>query len=86
MVFKEVPIKENASLKFGVGINQTAWNKGGDGVLFEISIVDEKSQNNVIFSQYIDPKNNIELSYMCKYFQPYIYILGVRLGIGFLGS
>lgn len=60
VVFKDVLIKENAELKFGVGINQPAWDKEGDGVLFEIIIVDEKSQKNVIFSRYIDPKNNVE--------------------------
>jgi hypothetical protein len=60
VAFKNVPINENAELKFGVGINQTAWDKSGDGVLFKIIIVDEKSQNNVIFSRYIDPKNNVE--------------------------
>ena len=60
VIFKDIYINENAKLKFGIGINQTAWDKTGDGVLFEIIIVDEKSQNNQIFSQYIDPKNYVE--------------------------
>ena len=60
VVFKDVPVMENAELKFGVGINQNAWDKSGDGVLFEITVVDKKSQKNVIFSRYIDPKNNVE--------------------------
>jgi len=60
VVFKDVSINENAELKFGVGIDQTAWDKSGDGVLFEITIVNEKSQNNVVFTRYIDPKNNVE--------------------------
>ena len=60
VVFKDADIMENAELKFGVGINQTAWDKAGDGVLFEVIIVDEKSQKNEIFSRYIDPKNNVE--------------------------
>ena len=60
VVFKDVPIKENSTLKFGIGINQAAWDKSGDGVLFEVIIVNEKSQKYVIFSRYINPKNNVE--------------------------
>jgi len=60
VVFKDVPINENAKLEFGIGIDQTAWDKSGDGVLFKIRIVDEKSQNILLFSQYINPKNTVE--------------------------
>lgn len=60
VIFKDVHINENAELKFGIGIDEKAWDKAGDGVLFEIIIIDEKSENNVIFSRYIDPKNNVE--------------------------
>ena len=58
VIFKDVPIYENAELQFGIGIAETVWNKEGNGVLFEISIVGENSQNILLFSQYIDPKNN----------------------------
>jgi hypothetical protein len=60
VIFKDVPMNEEAELEFGIGINPPAWDKSGDGVLFEITIIDEKSQKNVIFSRYIDPKNKEE--------------------------
>lgn len=60
VVFKDVPVLENALLQFGIAINQDAWNKGGDGVLFEVRIVDERGHTTQIFSKYIDPKKNTE--------------------------
>jgi len=60
VVFKDVPIYENAKLDFGIAVDQNAWHMGGDGVLFEISIVDKESQNILLFSKYVDPKNNAE--------------------------
>lgn len=58
--FKDILVEENSELKFGIAINPEVWNKTGDGVLFEIKIIDAKSQSKSIFSKYIDPKNNIE--------------------------
>lgn len=60
VIFEDVPINENAQLKFGIGINERAWDKAGDGVLFEISIIDGNSQSILLFSKYIDPKNNVK--------------------------
>lgn len=60
VTFKKVPIYKNARLTFGVGINEEAWKKGGDGVLFEIILTDEQSQKHPIYSRYLDPKNNPE--------------------------
>lgn len=60
VVFENIFIEQNTKLEFGIGINQPAWDKPGDGVVFEIHIVDEESQDILIFSKYIDPKNNIE--------------------------
>ena len=56
--FNGVAIPQNAVLQFGIGINPVVWDKPGDGVTFEITAVDEKSSKVLIFSQYIDPKNN----------------------------
>jgi hypothetical protein len=56
--FDGVAIPANAVLHFGIGINQTAWDKSGDGVTFEITVADEKSTKTMIFSEYIDPKKN----------------------------
>ncbi len=58
IVFKDLYIDQKAKLEFEFGINQAAWDKPGDGVLFEIQIVEEKSQAKLIFAKYIDPKNN----------------------------
>jgi hypothetical protein len=58
VLFTDVPIPANAVFQFGIGISQTAWDKPGDGVTFEVTVVDEKSDKAEIFSQYIDPKNN----------------------------
>ncbi len=60
VVFHDVTIPKYAHLEFGVGIKETAWNKEGDGVLFEILLRDEASQEHLIFSQWVDPKNNLE--------------------------
>jgi len=59
VTFREIPIDKNSRLTFGIGINEPAWEKGGDGVLFEIFITDEKSKKHSIYSRYIDPKNNL---------------------------
>ena len=59
VIFKNVSTIENEELTFGIGIAEKAWDKEGDGVLFEVSIVYEKSQKKILFSRYIDPKNNI---------------------------
>ncbi len=60
VVFHDVTIPKYAHLEFGVGIKEPAWNKAGDGVLFEILLRDEASQEHLIFSQWVDPKNNLE--------------------------
>ena len=54
--FNGVAIPQNAVLQFGMGINPDVWDKPGDGVTFEITVVDEKSAKTMIFSGYIDPK------------------------------
>src|SRR6266850_207729 len=56
--FNGVAIPQNAVLQFGIGINPVVWDKPGDGVTFEITVVDQKSAKIQIFSSYIDPKAN----------------------------
>jgi len=58
ILFSGIAIPANAVLHFGIGINQTAWDKSGDGVTFEVTVVDQKSDRYLIFSEYIDPKRN----------------------------
>jgi hypothetical protein len=60
VTYQNILINKQAKLMFGIGVNQTAWDKAGDGVLFELSLINEESQNTLLFSQYIDPKNNME--------------------------
>lgn len=58
IVFKAVPVHNGAQLLFGIGINEQAWQKKGDGVLFQIVLTDENRKRHLIYSRYIDPKNN----------------------------
>ena len=58
ITLKNISIPENTSLKFGIGINPPAWDKSGDGVLFEV-IVNYSGGEYVLFSKYIDPKSNL---------------------------
>jgi hypothetical protein len=55
ITFKDIAIRNNSSLGFGIGINQLAWNKKGDGVLFKV-IATSKGRKSLIFSKYINPK------------------------------
>jgi len=59
-IFRDVLIHENSVIKFGFGISESAWDKAGDGVLFEIYLLDESSHKFQLFSKYIDPKTNME--------------------------
>jgi len=56
--FDDIAIPQNAVLQFGIAISPEAWDKKGDGVTFEITVVDQKSAKIQIFSGYIDPKAN----------------------------
>lgn len=58
IVFDRVPVPPGAMLEFGAGIDQLVWDRSGDGVMFELSVVDESSKRTVLFSRWIDPKNN----------------------------
>jgi len=58
ITLKNISIPENTSLKFGIGINPPAWDKSGDGVLFEV-IVNYSGGEYVLFSKYINPKSNL---------------------------
>jgi len=60
VMFENLAIHKNTALEFGIGIEEMAWHKRGDGVLFEVSLVDEQLHNNVLLLMYIDPKNYTE--------------------------
>ena len=58
--FENISVPKNASLKFSIALDSQVWSPDkGDGVLFEIYIKENESEQQ-IFSKYIDPKNNPE--------------------------
>ena len=59
IVFRNVFVAEGARLQFGAGIHEFAWDHPSDGVMFEIKLVDQESKSTTVFSQWIDPKNNL---------------------------
>jgi len=60
VTFKDVAIMSKARLSFGIGINEAAWDKGGDGVHFSITLIDQGGGRHDLYSRYLDPKNNPE--------------------------
>src|SRR3990172_7591755 len=58
--FKNVSIPARASLRFGIGINEKAWNQDSHEVKFEVIVEDQKHQRSVVFSKSIDPKRKSE--------------------------
>lgn len=59
VIFEDICIRKGSELWFGIAINFSAWEKPGDGVAFEINIIDEQLQKSSIYKKYIDPKNNM---------------------------
>jgi len=55
--FRELNIKKGDTLDFGMGINEDAWDKPGDGVEFEVIVKSDEVMTSV-FTKYIDPKGN----------------------------
>ncbi len=56
--FEDVFVGENASLQFKIGIREECWQEEGDGVTFIIKTVSEQGEEDTIFHQYINPKEN----------------------------
>lgn len=55
----KIRVPENSLLNFGIALDQRVWDKNkGDGVYFEI-IINDGGVEDVLFSQYINPKSNI---------------------------
>lgn len=52
-------IPKNAKLRFSIALDPHVWSSDkGDGVLFEINISVDDDIEKILFSEYIDPKNN----------------------------
>ena len=45
VIFKDLRVHDDAELEFGIGLNERAWDKEGDGFLFEIDLIDEKGNS-----------------------------------------
>jgi hypothetical protein len=58
--FDGIAIPKDAVLQFGIALSPDSWDKGGDGVTFEVAVVDAKSAKTQIFSNYINPKANAD--------------------------
>jgi len=56
----KLTIPENSSLSFGIALDPKVWSSDkGDGVIFEVVAKYDRNQK-ILFSKYIDPKNNKE--------------------------
>ncbi|MFQ5353527.1 MAG: glycosyltransferase, partial [Thermodesulfobacteriota bacterium] len=55
--FKGLTPDKGETLDFGIGINEEAWDKPGDGVEFEVLVRDADNLTS-IYKKYIDPKAN----------------------------
>jgi len=60
IIFKKITIPEKAKFQFSIALHKSSWEKSGDGVLFEVHLNMPNSDKKLIFSKYIDPKNNDE--------------------------
>ena len=58
IVFPPVRVSLESVLTFKIGIIDDAWDKGGDGVEFTVSVQRMNDATTKIFSRYIDPKHN----------------------------
>jgi len=53
--FPPVKVTKGSWLQFGIGINEEAWQKGTDGVVFSVSIRRADGRQTKVFSRYLDP-------------------------------
>jgi hypothetical protein len=49
-------IEPGTKLRFGIAINEAAWDKPGEGALFTVTAVSTKKGTVELFSRYINPK------------------------------
>jgi len=59
--FPPIQVGEDSILTFAIGIQEEAWNKGGDGVEFTVQVRKadaDQTKMLTLFSRYIDPKHN----------------------------
>jgi hypothetical protein len=59
IIYSNILIPLNSTLKFSTAIDPSAWNTEGDGVQFKI-LVEDHGKSDEIFSEYIDPKHVVD--------------------------
>ncbi len=59
VAFRGVTPRKGDTLEFGIGINEEAWDKPGDGVEFEVIVLADGEERS-LYRKYIDPKANEE--------------------------
>jgi len=57
--FSPIVLGDNPRLLLAVGIDPGAWQEPGDGVLFEVRILSEEGRSSLLYSRYVDAKNEI---------------------------
>lgn len=58
IVFPDVFVGSNARVDFAIGVLNGAWDKPGDGVRFQLSVVIPGQPPQIVYNRYIDPKKN----------------------------
>lgn len=80
--YKNIEPYKNSLLKFSIAMHPEVWKQNmGDGVLFEIYV-----DQDLIFSKYIDPKNNISDRKWHDYCLDISKYVGKKAKIGFVTS
>jgi arylsulfatase A-like enzyme/glycosyltransferase involved in cell wall biosynthesis len=59
VAFRGITPQKGDTLVFGIGINEEAWDKPGDGVEFKVIVLTEDEERS-LYKKYIDPKANNE--------------------------
>jgi len=56
----KIKVEPRSILRFGMAFSTDVWDKPGKGATFEIRIKQRLKKEKTVFSEYIDPKNNLE--------------------------
>jgi arylsulfatase A-like enzyme len=58
ITYHDVAIYERGRIEVAIGLHRDTWDKGGDGVTFEVSLVDSGGKEHLLFSRHLDPAHN----------------------------
>jgi hypothetical protein len=57
VTFPPITLSEGAWFEFGIGVSDEAWAKGGDGVVFSISVQKEDGKLAKVLTRHLDPQH-----------------------------